>query len=503
MTAPLALLPGFYGKVPAVGDFVTRRLPGSFVHDWDQWLQGALAASREQLAERWLDAYLTSPIWRFALSPGLCGESGWAGIVMPSVDRVGRYFPLTLAVALPSDVSLPLLFGREGDWFLCMERLALSSLEEENFDIDRFDQALQQLPLPNSAMRPAVQQDYPGDHSGRPAFLVNMASNVDVAPAFAGLSGSLMNCFLPAYSLWSNSAALLACAGLPPVGAYTALLNGDWARHGWHLRSLTLPSGSSEPNERSAEKLARDEIESFPPASGQWCSCGMSVVGMRRKHNEDALLDRPNVGIWAVADGMGGHQGGEVASQAIVEALSEIPENLPLAQLADRTRNALHQVNARLFGLRLQHNGEIMGSTVVVLVAKGDRYAFAWAGDSRLYRYRNGALEQLTQDHSLDRQPEDDVDGYNKLKQSNIITRAVGADAQLCLDEGQGDACDGDIFLLCSDGLDKEVTPKEIADILALRDIEISTRQLVDLALQRGARDNVTVLVTRFVKSPG
>ena len=88
---------GFYGKVPTRGDFVSRRLPWTFVDPWDRWLQGGLACSRDQLGDAWLEVYLTSPVWRFALTPGVCGDAGWIGIVLPSVDRVGRYFPLTVA----------------------------------------------------------------------------------------------------------------------------------------------------------------------------------------------------------------------------------------------------------------------------------------------------------------------------------------------------------------------------------------------------------------------
>ncbi|HEX7968785.1 MAG TPA: type VI secretion system-associated protein TagF, partial [Stellaceae bacterium] len=92
---------GFFGKVPARGDFVSRRLVRDFTEPWDGWLQDALAMSAQQLAEAWLSTYLTAPIWRFLLSSGVCGEMPMLGVVMPSVDRVGRYFPLTLAVAVP------------------------------------------------------------------------------------------------------------------------------------------------------------------------------------------------------------------------------------------------------------------------------------------------------------------------------------------------------------------------------------------------------------------
>lgn len=141
--------PGFFGKFPVRGDFISRRLPADFIRDWDGWLQGSLTASREVLGENWLAVYLTSPLWRFILSPGVCGPHGWMGVLMPSVDRVGRYFPLTLALALNRDNGLAGLFVSAADWFGRLEHLALSCLED-GFDLDIFDKQLQQEALPAS-----------------------------------------------------------------------------------------------------------------------------------------------------------------------------------------------------------------------------------------------------------------------------------------------------------------------------------------------------------------
>ena len=105
--------PGFFGKLPGQGDFVTRRLPSEFLRVWDPWLQTSLTESREALGDGWLDAYLTSPIWQFVLTGGIAGQTPWAGLLMPSVDRVGRYFPLTVARALPESTNpLPSTYAR-------------------------------------------------------------------------------------------------------------------------------------------------------------------------------------------------------------------------------------------------------------------------------------------------------------------------------------------------------------------------------------------------------
>jgi type VI secretion system protein ImpM len=130
--------PGWYGKMPSLGDFASRRVPDEFVRPWDSWLQEMLQASRDMVGEVWLDHYLVMPIWRFVLLPGLLGPSGWAGLLMPSVDRVGRHFPLTLAVSLASVQEMADLVFGEGDWYTHLENIALSALDPirspEEFD---------------------------------------------------------------------------------------------------------------------------------------------------------------------------------------------------------------------------------------------------------------------------------------------------------------------------------------------------------------------------------
>ena len=139
-------VPGLYGKLPILGDFLSRRLPARFVQTWDTWLQEALSTSRKQLGAEWLEIYLYSPIWRFILSPGNCGPTAWAGILMPSVDKVNRYFPFTLAVSINEQNAYPSLFVAAAPWFDKLEQLALSALED-NVNLDEFDRHLQEQTL--------------------------------------------------------------------------------------------------------------------------------------------------------------------------------------------------------------------------------------------------------------------------------------------------------------------------------------------------------------------
>ena len=144
---------GFYGKIPSEGDFVTRRLPWEFTSAWDDWLQQGMQASREALGAGWLDIYLSAPIWRFQLAPGVCGPHGWRGLFFASVDRVGRYFPLTLAFAEGSMPALESLSADEAAWFAA-EDAALAALAP-TLSLDALDRVVEALALPAASPAPA------------------------------------------------------------------------------------------------------------------------------------------------------------------------------------------------------------------------------------------------------------------------------------------------------------------------------------------------------------
>jgi type VI secretion system protein ImpM len=149
---------GFYGKVPSEGDFVSRRLPWEFTGPWDDWLQQGMQASRAALGERWLALYLSAPIWRFQMAPGVCGPQAWRGLFFASVDRVGRYFPLTVALADPSPAAFApslLTLTREDALWRAAEDAALAGLDP-TLALDDFDRSIEALAIPAAA--PAAPQ---------------------------------------------------------------------------------------------------------------------------------------------------------------------------------------------------------------------------------------------------------------------------------------------------------------------------------------------------------
>lgn len=232
-----------------------------------------------------------------------------------------------------------------------------------------------------------------------------------------------------------------------------------------------------------------------------WSSTSQTHVGMVRKLNEDACLELAGRGIWAVADGMGGHAAGDLASRSVVEALSTLPEPASLGASLSEVQQRLQTVNGKLTEEARKRQVQVIGSTAVVLLVYATHGVVVWAGDSRAYRYRHGELEQLTRDHS---QVEELVSqGLITREQaehypgSNIITRAVGVTDNLELDSEMFEVLEGDIFLLCSDGLYNEVSDSEIRESLSVGDCQYSCDLLMQRALSRGARDNVTVVVLR------
>lgn len=224
-------------------------------------------------------------------------------------------------------------------------------------------------------------------------------------------------------------------------------------------------------------------------------------VGCRRKLNEDAVLACLDRRLWAVADGMGGHDAGEVASAMVVEALSRVSDG------AEEVLAALDDVNARLVEMgRTGFDNRTIGSTVVGLVANAESFTCFWAGDSRAYRARDGKLTRLTRDHSL---VQDLVDAgmisereAETHPNANVITRAVGVSDRLQVDTVGGDVQSGDLFLLASDGLTRLVSDEEILSALQGGDIEASATQLLELALDRDAPDNVSIVVLRATDEP-
>lgn len=225
-------------------------------------------------------------------------------------------------------------------------------------------------------------------------------------------------------------------------------------------------------------------------------------VGLKRKINEDSILAATERGLWVVADGMGGHDAGEVASAMVTDALRCLPSSTNVDALADDAVQAIRGVNGELIALaRSSARKQTIGTTVVGLAIADGTFRCFWMGDSRAYLLRDGEISRLSHDHSLVQnlvdagmiKPEEAETHEN----ANLITRAVGVADTAEVDVVSGDARPGDLFLLASDGLTRVVPDEEIAAELRRSPLAEAADNLIETVLARGAPDNVSLIAVK------
>ena len=217
-------------------------------------------------------------------------------------------------------------------------------------------------------------------------------------------------------------------------------------------------------------------------------------VGLKRKINEDSILAATERGLWVVADGMGGHEAGEIASTMVTDALRRLPDVRDLDELAGAAVEALRQVNGELIALaRPLGRDQTIGTTVVGLAISDSAY--------RAYLLRDGEISRISHDHSLVQnlidagmlKPEEAESHAN----ANLITRAVGVSETVEVDIAGGEAMAGDLFVLASDGLTRVVADDELAMEIQRGSLDEVADRLIDMVLERGAPDNVSLIIVR------
>ena len=225
-------------------------------------------------------------------------------------------------------------------------------------------------------------------------------------------------------------------------------------------------------------------------------------VGLKRKINEDSILAATERGLWVVADGMGGHEAGEIASTMVTDALRRLPDVRDLDELAGVAVEALRLVNGELIALaRPLGRDQTIGTTVVGLAISDSAYRCFWMGDSRAYLLRDGEISRISHDHSLVQnlidagmlKPEEAESHAN----ANLITRAVGVSETVEVDIAGGEAMAGDLFVLASDGLTRVVADDELATEIQRGSLDEVADRLIDMVLERGAPDNVSLIIVR------
>ena len=481
---------GLFGKLPSHGDFLRRRTSDAFVAAWDEWLQACMSASRATLGDRWLDVYLTSPAWRFTAAADACGPTPLVGLMVPSVDRVGRYFPLTIVAELPPSVAPVTAVTASTEFFERAEHLVIETLEAESVDFENFDEQVTGLAnaLVAFGVSPQVLIDEEtaallSGHGDR-QWHVPIGSSEQLSSVFEQMFSHVLAAeFDPVTVWWTEGSSIvepscLISAGLPDPGTFAALLEGSWPQHRW--RSIRA-------------RIDRPSPATALPAGDQtlrFRSIASSDVGRVRVVNQDSFIEHPESGVWAVADGVGGLSDGEAASRMACDALADFVQTGTFDETIAAAAARIAAVNDQLLRASARSLlGDRSGSTIVVLLVRGSRCAILWAGDSRAYRWRSGRLDQLTRDHSAT------GSGPLALAESHAITRAVGAHPRLELDICREQVRAGDRFLLCSDGLTRAVPDEQIRACLGAPDIELAVQGLIRTTLNAGAPDNVTAVL--------
>lgn len=224
-------------------------------------------------------------------------------------------------------------------------------------------------------------------------------------------------------------------------------------------------------------------------------------VGKVRRANEDSFIVRPEIGLWAVADGVGGHEAGQLASQTVAGDLASIGSAVSAADQVARFKDRVLRANDQIKQIAVDRGGVTIGTTVAAILAYGHSYAAVWAGDSRVYRIREGEIEQLSRDHT---EAQELINtGVLTREQAkvwprrNVITRAVGIFDDPELEVESGEIEPGDVFLVCSDGLTGHLSDDDIRDRVAKTRPQDACDRLIADTLERGASDNVTVVIIR------
>jgi protein phosphatase len=231
-------------------------------------------------------------------------------------------------------------------------------------------------------------------------------------------------------------------------------------------------------------------------------SAAASDVGKVRSHNEDAYLVNPDSGVWAVADGMGGHEGGRLASATVVSALRKIAGPAPVEDLLEQCHEQLGIANRQLLDVASEKRGMIIGTTVAAVLAHDADYACVWSGDSRVYLIRGETITQLSRDHTevaeLVAEGVLSEEEAQTWPRRNVVTRAIGVHPEVEIEITQGNLEKGDIFIICSDGLTTHVNDAEILALVRGNGAQSACDALVAQTIERGAIDNVTVVMMRY-----
>ena len=438
-----------------------RRAPQGFVDVWDAWLAECLHVSRQQLGERWLDLYLTSPVWRFVLAEGICGEGAYAGVMLPSVDRVGRYFPLTIVAPLEAgSCILEAACDTGRAWFDAAEQLALRALDASDLDLQAFDAEVDGLPGlgasgaladSNQLMDLVAQSGFPG--RGSPSHISMLGETPQRAVnAFASIE--LQKAFRPCALWWTQGSEAvqpgwLVTSGLPSPSGYVAMLSGQWLAAGWN--SVEFAGQAPVPTTTVSEEIAPDVPR---PVDLQIVAAHSPPRHGVRDPVAARYIMRPEIGLWGIVLAA---DGGDPGARA--DLISDIAHDLaPQATLITGIESARRALQKTL----------TPGTAVILFLAERTECAVMWSGGVRAVRRRGGNTTVIADAAAADPAPgQAETDGAGSGADDDggllaLLSTPVTPEATFSVRYERLEA--NDLWVLGSAGSIPDVLPDEAGD---------------------------------------
>jgi type VI secretion system protein ImpM len=494
---------GFFGKLPSNGDFLQRRVPQAFLEVWDPWLQECVHASRESLQEAWLAAYLTSPVWRFVLPEAICGSGAYAGILAPSVDRVGRYFPMTIVTQVDVDAN-PLDFAmRRGAWFDALESLLVTALGEPEVDLEWFDsQVIEYTHFLDGELDPSgpglkdllQRSQFPAqaEYWRAPLASANSLQAAVNAFAYRELSAQLR----PASMWWTEGSgasapAWLSLRGLPAPDRFGAMLNGHWSQHGWHdlgeLPGAREISAQAEPVAAAPAIL----VDSVPLAEPRVTVPQVQLSAI--ESNRAAFVMRPEIGLWAVV--ATDRDTDPTAVRMIADALQQLTPSASLSALVEAVRLTLTEVHRGLLRLAARDVQRVDAwANAVTLLSTGEECAFLSAGRVQKLRVRARTLESVDDPADLEDAPGPAPGSLMDLLTDSTSSRALGTSGFQGLRTHYERLQREDHWILCARPVLGDLAVSRLAAAAASA-MPITAATVVDM-LKNGAADEILPVMT-------
>ncbi|AHF87010.1 nitrogen fixation protein (plasmid) [Rhizobium leguminosarum bv. trifolii WSM1689] len=432
---------GFFGKLPSHGDFVSTGLSRHLQASLDAWLQSGLQAAQRELGEDWERRFRMMPAWRFIVERSLWGPATIAGVLLPSLDRVGRSFPLVIAAQLHGFAEHPRQLYLDDTWFTAAEAIAESSAKRD-FDINHFTASLKRL----RTLRPA-----------------DLAENETLQDNASG-RGTLWWRISPE----DRRAKGFRVGGAPDPEDFPKLLRDN------------SPAASARRQPETAETPGPVIAEPHRPLVIRHSHA--THPGTRLSVNADALLVSETPSLFAVADGIGDGSSAAEVGKIAVHMLAETGNQQSIEALVQDIKGKLGRAHGLLQPAYLSSDREPSAASIVVLATLRESCALLWVGDARCYLLRDGMMRCLTRDHV-------------EIGLRRTLSRAVGMRGHLIPEVRSGGLQAGDRLLLCSAPLPTTVPERSIAEILISAKIENAADILVQEGLIANCRENLSAIV--------